>query len=164
MVESAALEKRCGASHRGFESLPLRMNNADQNNYLSYLLGASKITDQDLLNLNIYIVEKPESGSRKIEIPNKSIEEYKNLIKIKLDPGFWNECISKNEIYFIFKFKDSAIKEFELSPDNEQEIDDLCARFNSEPPDKTANIYKYLSENEFYHNLMYRHYQVLIER
>jgi hypothetical protein len=140
------------------------MNNLNQNNYLGYLMGASKITDQDLLNLDIRIVEKVDSRSRKIEIPRTAINEYKELIKEKLDPGFWNECISKDEIYFIFKFKDSVIKEFALSPDNEQEIDDLCAQFNNEPPDKTANVYKYLSQNDFYHNLMIRYYQNMVER
>lgn len=127
-------------------------------------MGAGEIQDQELENLNIEIVGKTESGSRMLKIPQESVPQYVELIKAKLTPGFWNEIIGSEEIIFIFKFKDGTVNEHKLSPETEAEIDRLCAEFNNEPPDKTANVYKYLSENEFYHDFILEHYSPLINR
>lgn len=127
-------------------------------------MGADEISDHELIDLGIEIVGKTESGSRKLNIPSNAIEAYRDLIKEKMTPGFWNELLDKNEINFIFKLKDSAIREYVLSSENEQEIDDLCAKLNNEPPDKTANVYKYISENDFYHDFMVKYYKEMIER
>ena len=132
--------------------------------YLSYLMGADKISDQDLTNLGIEIAEKTDSGSRKLKIPSEKIEGYKNLIREKMAAGFWNEFLDENNIHFIFKFKNGEIKEYILSPENEQEIDKICAELNNEPPEKTANVYKYISDNDFYHDFMMEHYKEMIER
>ena len=132
--------------------------------YLSYLMGADKISDQDLVNLGIETVEKTDSGSRKLKIPSDKIEGYKNLIREKITPGFWNEFLDENNVHFIFKFKNGEIREYVLSPENEQEIDKICAELNNEPPDKTANVYKYISDNDFYHDFMMEHYKEMIER
>lgn len=132
--------------------------------YLSYLMGADKISDQDLVNLGIEIVEKTDSGSRKLKIPSDKIEGYKNLIREKMTLGFWNEFLDENNIHFIFKFKNGDVKEYVLSPENEREIDKICAELNNEPPDKTANVYKYISDNDFYHDFIMKHYKEMIER
>ena len=132
--------------------------------YLSYLMGAGQITDEDLINLGIEIVEKIKSGNRKLKIHENKIENYKNLIKEKMTPGFWNEFLNKEGIHFIFKLEDGNIKEYTLSLENEQEIDNLCAKLNNEPPEKTANVYKYISDNDFYHDFMMKHYKDMIER
>lgn len=140
--------------------------------YLSYLMGAEDIQDQELENLKIEIVEKTATESRKLKIPQRALTQYAELIKAKLTPGFWNEIVGEEEIVFVFKFKDGTInkfasgevKEYKLSPETESEIDKLCAEFNNEPPDKTANVYKYLSENEFYHDFMLEHYSDQINR
>jgi len=132
--------------------------------YLSYLMGADKISDQDLTNLGIEIAEKTESESRKLKIPSEKIDGYKGLVKEKMTPGFWNEFLNENNIHFIFKFKNDEVKEYVLSPENEQEIDKICAELNNEPPEKTANVYKYISDNNFYHDFMLEHYKKMIER
>lgn len=132
--------------------------------YLSYLMGADKITNDDLLGLDIKIIETRESGSRKLEIPEKSIENYKKLICDKLNAGFWNEIVGQKEIFYIFRFPDSSVKTFTLSVENEPEVDALCAKFNNEPAGKTANVYKYLSENDFYHDVMLKYYVDLVNR
>ena len=67
--------------------------------YLSYLMGAEKIDDEDLTNLGIDIVEKTGSKSRKLKIPSGKIEEYKSLIREKMTPGFWNEFLDENNIH-----------------------------------------------------------------
>ena len=132
--------------------------------YLSYLMGAEKIEDKELEDLSVKIENKDSDGDRSIKIPEDRLSQYIELIKNKLTNGFWNEIIGAKEIIFIFKFKDGSIKEFKLSPDNEQEIDKLCAEFNNEPPDKTANVYKYISDNKFYHDFMVEHYSDIINR
>ena len=132
--------------------------------YLSYLMGAEKVDDQDLLNLGIDIVEKTDSESRKLKIPSEKIEEYKNLIREKMTAGFWNEFLDENNIHFIFKLKNGEVKEYGLSPENEQEIDKICTELNNEPPEKTANVYKYISDNDFYHDFMMEHFKEMIER
>ena len=132
--------------------------------YLSYLMGSDKISDQDLTNLGIEIVEKTDSGSKKLKIPSEKIEGYKNLIREKITAGFWNEFLDENNIHFIFKFQNGEVKEYVLSPENEQEIDKICAELNNEPPEKTMNVYKYISDNDFYHDFMMEHYKEMIER
>lgn len=127
-------------------------------------MGADKISDKELTDLKIVIQEIKESGSRKLKIPVSSIEPYKNLVSTKLNNGFWNEIIGNNEIFFIFKFKDGTVKQYILDVLNEHEIDKLCAEFNNEPADKTANVYKYLSENDFYHDIMIENYLELVNR
>ena len=136
----------------------------EKGTYLSYLMGAENIKDQDLTDLGIDIVEKTDSGSRKLRIPKEKVEGYKTLIREKMTPGFWNEFLNENGIHFIFKLEDGDTKEYTLSPENEQEIDNLCAKLNNEPPEKTANVYKYISDNDFYHDLMLEHYKDMIER
>ena len=132
--------------------------------YLSYLMGAEKIWDKDLVDLGIGIEETMADGDRTLKIPEEKISQYIELIKAKVDSGFWNEVIGEKEIIFIFRFKDGSIKEYRLSQENEQEIDKLCAEFNNEPADKTANVYKYIADNKFYHDLMLEHYTDLINR
>ena len=127
-------------------------------------MGAEKVDDQDLLNLGIDIVEKTDSESRKLKIPSEKIEEYKNLIREKMTAGFWNEFLDENNIHFIFKLKNGEVKEYGLSPENEQEIDKICTELNNEPPEKTANVYKYISDNDFYHDFMMEHFKEMIER
>ena len=130
---------------------------------LSYLMGAEQITDVELSDLGITIVGKG-GHSRMLKIPEEAVTGYIELIRAKLTNGFWNEIIGVNEILFIFKLSDGAIKEYTLSPANEREIDKLCAELNNEPPGKTGNVYKYISENDFYHDFMLEHYADLISR
>ncbi|KKT14774.1 MAG: hypothetical protein UW83_C0012G0005 [Parcubacteria group bacterium GW2011_GWD1_44_9] len=132
--------------------------------YLSYLMGANQIENQDLTDLGISIEKTMVDGDRTLKIPEEKLSQYIELIKAKLDSGFWNEVIGAEEIIFIFQFKNGSNKEYRLSAENEQEIDKLCAEFNNEPTDKTANVYKYISDNKFYHNFMLEHYADLINR
>ena len=127
-------------------------------------MGAEGIEDRDLTDIGVSIEEKMADGDRTLKIPEESLPKYTELIKVKLGNGFWNEIIGAREIIFVFKFKDGSIKEYRLSPENEREIDRLCAEFNNEPEDKTANVYKYISENRFYHDFMLEHYADMINR
>lgn len=135
-----------------------------KNIYLSYLMGAEEISDRNLEDLDIKFERSNSGKSRMLKIPEERLAGYVELIKEKLSEGFWNEIIGEKEIIFIFKLKDGSIKEYQLSPQNEQEIDKLCAELNNELPDKTANVYKFISENEFYHDFMVNHYSHMINR
>ena len=131
---------------------------------LSFLMGGRDISDEELEAFGIEIVRKNPDGDRSLGIPEECLSEYIKLIKAKLTPGFWNEIVGEKEILFIFKFKDGSIKEQILSTENERENDELCAEFNNEPPGKAHNVYKYISENKFYHDFMLKHYADLINR
>lgn len=131
---------------------------------LSYLMGANQISDEEIKSLGVEIVGKTESGSRKLKILSGNVQRYAELIKEKLSAGFWNEIVGSEEIKFIFKLPDGKVLEYALSPENESEIDKLCAELNNETPDKTANVYKYIAENDFYHDFMVKHYSELINR
>ena len=127
-------------------------------------MGAEDITDEELESLGIAIADRSDSGSRMLNIPEESLSQYIELLKAKLTKGFWNEIVGSEEILFIFQYSDGHTEEFILSPDNEQQIDKLCAEFNDEPPEKTANVYKYISDNDFYHEFMLEHYTDMINR
>src|SRR3989344_5679889 len=135
-----------------------------KNFYLSYLMGAKDISDEEIKLLDISIEDRNDDGDRSLKIPEEKLSQYIELIKAKLSKGFWNEIIGAKEILFIFKIENGSIKEYKLSPENEREVDKLCAKLNNEPADKTANVYKYISENKFYHDFMVEHYSDLINR
>lgn len=107
----------------------------------SYLMGAENISDTDLEQVGVKVVGKTDSGSRKMEIPKDSLAGYIALIKTKLTNGFWNEIVGSKKILFIFRFKDGHVEEYTLSSENEQQVNKLCAEFNDELPEKTANVY-----------------------
>ncbi len=126
--------------------------------YLSVLIGDGAISDDDLTAVGAEILE-----DRKLRIPSGSIEDYLELIKEKLEPGFWNEVVGE-KIVFVFKFKTGEVKEFSLAPENEKEISHLCSEFNGDSLEKTSNVYRYLSENSFYHDLMIEYYGDIVNR
>lgn len=118
--------------------------------YKSFLMGASKISDQELLALDIDIAKDEDSSSRKLTIPKQSIEQYKELIRQKLDVGYWNDFVGEDQIYFIFKMPDGKIVEYPYSESDRLEIAKLCTRLNNDPIEKTNNLLDYLAENLFY--------------
>ena len=129
-------------------------NNIKQNSkdktYKSFLMGAGQIADADLTGLNIEIVKDSDPEVRKLIVPSESIEQYKELIRQKLDAGFWNEFVGEDQIYFIFKMSNGEIKEYEYRENNRLEIAGLCTQLNNDPLEKTSNLLDYLAENSFY--------------
>ena len=113
-------------------------------------MGAKNITDTDLTDLNIEILRDNDPEVRKLIVPAESIEKYKELIRSKLDAGYWNEFVGDDQIYFIFKMADGEVKEFPYSKDSRMQIAQLCTQLNKDPIEKTSNVLDYLSENSFY--------------
>lgn len=132
--------------------------------YLSYLMGAENITDAALTDLGITIQETKSNGKRAVVIPEEKLPEYMELIATHLTNGFWNEVVGTADIVFMFKFDDGSIQQYILSKETEPEVDRLAAEFNDQPVRPTANVYKWLSENQFYHDFMVEHYSSMINR
>ncbi len=80
--------------------------------YLSFLMGADNISDEELSGINVKVIERIGSHDRGLLIPSISLEKFKNLICQKLLPRFWNEIVGQKIIIFIFKNSDGTIQEF----------------------------------------------------
>lgn len=128
--------------------------------YLSYLMGAPTITNEELRGLRVAVVGTTGWGHRKLLIPGGSLQAYRELVRERLDPGFWNEVVSREEILFTFKPMDGTVHEFRYSAENRQEIAALCTALNGDPIDTTSDIPSYLASNEFYRELMVEAYGV----
>ena len=131
-----------------------------EDEYLSFLMGAQTISNEDLIHLGVEIVHVSKSGSRGLLIAEQSLQGYRELIRSKLTAGFWNEIVGRSEIYFQFKLGDGTTKEFTYSEDNEDEIARLCSDLNDDPLEKTSDIPLYLSGNLLYRELLVRHHGV----
>lgn len=131
---------------------------SDKEKYLSYLMGAPKITDEDIVRVGAEIVGRVDSGSRRLTIPKEHIADYERLIIEKLDPGFWNEYVGEREIVFLFKTKDGSVKRYVYAEENRLEIAKLCSTFNGDPLEKTSQLLEYIAGNEFYTDLIQAHY------
>jgi len=118
--------------------------------YKSYLMGAIQIQDTELAKLDIAIEHVENSTSRKLTIPDNSLEQYKRLIREKLSNGFWTDIVGTDLIYFIFKMPDGTLIEHTYSEKNRLTIAKLCTKLNKDPLEKTKNVLAYLAENTFY--------------
>jgi len=124
------------------------------NEYLSFLMGAPAISDQALSRLGIEIVERFGSGIRGLLIPGANLQAYRDLVRNKIEPGFWNDIVGRTEIFFLFKLSDGTFKELTYSVENREEIGLLCTELNKDPIEKTSDVPRYLAENPFYRQLM----------
>ncbi|HEY4502372.1 MAG TPA: leucine--tRNA ligase [Candidatus Paceibacterota bacterium] len=118
----------------------------------SFVMGLS---EKDLKALGIDIAEKTESGFFKIFIPTDKLEEYKALVREKMEPGFWNEFSTEQGFYFIFKHKNKQIEEMELTQETNDLIDKYGMIFKGKseniPP---KNVYSWLADNSFYKEIL----------
>jgi hypothetical protein len=121
-------------------------------------MGGTKISNEELLVLHVDIGVSAHSGNRKLTIPGKFLEAYKQLIWDKMEEGFWNDILGEKEIIFIFKFRGGAVEEFILSKENQAQIAALCGEFNGDPLKKTGDILHYLAGNSFYRGFINRQY------
>lgn len=122
--------------------------------YLSFLMGASTISDEELSCLGIEIVDRFRSGIRGLLISRASLLAYRDLVREKIEPGFWNDIVGRTEIFFLFKLPDGTVEELTYSAGNREEIGRLCAELNKDPIEKTSDVPRYLAENPFYRELM----------
>jgi len=122
--------------------------------YLSFLMGADAIEDQELTTLGVEILRGSGSPFRGLLIPEKSLSAYKGLVREKLTPGFWNDILGREEVFFIFKLADRTLRELALSEGTRAEIARLCSSLNKDPIEKTSEVLRYLAGNPFYRELI----------
>lgn len=122
--------------------------------YLSFLMGADSIADRELVDMGVRIAEGADSAFRRLLIPRASLPGYKELIREKLTPGYWNDIVGRQEIIFIFKLADSTVRELILSEATRSEIARLCSSLNDDPLEKTSDVPHYLAGNPFYRELI----------
>jgi hypothetical protein len=127
---------------------------------LSFLMGARAISDEELSRLGVEIVTRVGSGIRGLLVPDRSLQAYRELIRLKLSAGFWTETVGRSEIFFQFKLEDGALEERAYSATNREEIALLCSKLNGDPLEKTSDIPGYLARNPFYRELMVTHHGV----
>ena len=118
--------------------------------FLSFLMGADAISDHELTDLGVEILKGASTSFRGLLVPGGSVPAYKALIREKLTPGFWNDLLGRHQILFIFKLKDSSVRELVLSDATRAEIARLCSSLNNEPIEKTSDMLRYLAGNPFY--------------
>jgi len=127
--------------------------------YLSYLMGAPRLTDEELLALGAEIVQRGKTV-RCLRVPAAAVDEYLRLVAEKLEPTYWNEVVGPRDIRFVFKLEDGSVRLLPLGPDTEAEIGALCAALNNEPPEKTKDVLRYLASNRFYRDALAEWYGV----
>ena len=124
--------------------------------YLSYLMGAPNISDEELVRMGVVIVGT-KTEHRMLHVPSAALARYEKLITEKMDNGFWNDLISEDEIIFLFKLLDGSIKRFVYAKEKSGEIAHLCSDLNGDPIEKTSNVLAYLGRNPFYEDTVRRY-------
>lgn len=91
----------------------------------SYLMGVKDVSE---LREKGFTIEKTD-GDFGIKFSKDKEKEYEEFLIKNLEPDYWSEYLGE-KIVFIFKFPDGSIKRFVYNESNEQEILDLCGKFN----------------------------------
>jgi hypothetical protein len=126
----------------------------DSGEYLSFLMGADAIADDEITGLGVEIVRGAGSPFRGLLIPESSLSAYKKLVREKLTAGFWNDILGRQSVFFIFKLADGTVRELTLSEETRSEIARLCSSLNRDPIEKTSDMPRYLAGNPFYRELI----------
>jgi hypothetical protein len=128
--------------------------------YLSFLMAAPRVLDADLESLGVDVLERFGSGVRGLLVRAESLERYRDLVRERLEPGYWNDLVGREQVFFIFKLPDGSIEEFTLSESNRGEIARLCSQLNGDPLEKTSDLFRYFATNPFYRAVMVECYGV----
>ena len=126
--------------------------------YLSFLMAAPDISDDELTRIGVRILETVGTGIRGLLVPSRSLPEYKALIREKLKSGFWSEMVGRGEMHFVFKLSDGTLKELRYSSETRDEIAQLCTALNNDPIEKTSDMPLYLAGNSFYRDVAVQFY------
>ncbi len=121
--------------------------------YLSFLMAAPDISDDELTRIGVRILETVGSEIRGLLIPGQSLPEYKALIRERLKSGFWSEMVGREEMHFVFKLSDGTLRELRYSGETRDEIARLCAALNDDPIERTSDMPRYLAGNPFYRDV-----------
>ena len=128
--------------------------------YISLLMGAPGVSDVELTALGVEVIDRFGADVRGLLVPAGSLRAYQQLVREKLEPGFWNDLVGPNEIVFLFKLRDGTLVELTLSESNRREIARLCSSLNGDPIEKTSDLPAYFAANPFYREAMVEYYGV----
>jgi hypothetical protein len=126
--------------------------------YLSLLMGAPSLSEAALQGAGVEVLERYGENLLGLLVPLHSVPAYKELVRQYLQPGFWNDLVSPEEIIFVFKLRDGTVREFVLGHENRREISALCSELNGDPIEKTSDLPNYFTANPFYRDVMVAHY------
>ena len=126
--------------------------------YISMLMGAPTLSEAELRSAGVRILGRYGESLLGLLVPRDSIPAYKKLVRQRLQPGFWNDLVSPEEILFVFKLRDGTLKEFVLSDANRQEIARLCSDLKGDPLERTSDLPSYFAANPFYRDVMVAHH------
>lgn len=128
--------------------------------YLSFLMAAPDISDDELKALGVKIVERFGSQIRGLVVPGRSLPAYKVLLRDRLKSGFWSEMVGREEMHFVFKLSDGMLKELQYSEETRDEIARLCTKLNGDPIEETSDMPRYIAANPFYRDTAVQFYGV----
>ena len=122
--------------------------------YLSFLMGVAAITDAELTGLGVTILERHGAAARGLLVPAASLPGYSAMVGEKLRPGFWNEVVGQQEIFFIFKLADGTLLRIAYSEATSSQIAGVCSSLNHDPIETTSDVPRYLAGNPLYRDLI----------
>ncbi len=126
--------------------------------YLSLLMGAPSLSEAALRGAGVEVLERHGENLLGLLVPSDSVPAYKELVRDCLQPGFWNDLVSPEQIIFVFKLRDGTVREYVLNDENRAEISALCSEFNGDPLSKTSDLPNYFAANPFYRDVMIAHH------
>ena len=126
----------------------------EPNQCVSFLTGAAAIADADLTGIGVTILQGAGSGARDLLVPASALAQYSALVRERLDPGFWNEIVGREQILFIVKLPDGTVRDLALSPQTSPEIARLCSALNGDPIEQTSDVPRYLAGNPLYRDVI----------
>jgi hypothetical protein len=126
--------------------------------YISLLMGAPSLSEAALRDAGVEVLERYGENLLGLLVPMDNVPAYKELVRECLQPGFWNDLVSPEEIIFVFKLRDGTFREFVLTDENRLEISALCSELNGDPLEKTVDLPNYFAANPFYRDLMVAHH------
>ena len=126
--------------------------------YLSFLMGAPGLSEHELEAVGLQVLQRFGPNLLGVLVDSTCLGAYKKLLRERLQPGFWNDLVGRDEIFFLFKLPDNTIRELTLSDENRAEISRLCSQLNGDSLEKTSDLAAYLAANPFYRDVMVAFY------
>jgi hypothetical protein len=126
--------------------------------YISLLMGAPSLSAAALRGAGVEVLERYGENLLGLLVPLHSVPAYKELVRECLQPGFWNDLVSPDEIIFVFKLRDGTLREFVLTDENRPVVSALCSELNGDPLEQTSDLPNYFAANRFYRDVMVAHH------
>ena len=122
--------------------------------YLSFLMGADAIADDELTHLGINILKGAGSPFRGLLIPESTLAAYRALVRQKITPGFWNDIVGRPGCPLHLQARRRHHQEAGAPRRQRGPIRRRCSSLNKDPIAKTSDMPRYLSGNPFYRELI----------